>query len=85
MQERTITGEIYFEGNVRKGYSLDIIELHPSGIVKIGTWNDISNLTILRVSQTSSGVDNRDNSLVNKTFIVLLNVPVNYNISATSI
>ncbi|CAD6992161.1 glutamate receptor ionotropic, kainate 2 isoform X2 [Ceratitis capitata] len=75
MQERTITGEIYFEGNVRKGYSLDIIELHPSGIVKIGTWNDISNLTILRVSQTSSGVDNRDNSLVNKTFIVLLNVP----------
>ncbi|XP_067619820.1 glutamate receptor ionotropic, kainate 2-like isoform X2 [Eurosta solidaginis] len=75
LQERTITGQIYFEGNIRKGYSLDIIELHPSGILKIGTWDEVSNLTIQRVAQTNSVAQNIDNSLANKTFIVLLNVP----------
>ncbi|XP_036341414.1 glutamate receptor ionotropic, kainate 2 [Rhagoletis pomonella] len=75
LKERTITGKIYFEGNIRKGYALDVIELHPSGILKIGTWDEISNLTIQRVPQTNSVIDNVDNSLANKTFIVLLNVP----------
>ncbi|XP_017471392.1 PREDICTED: glutamate receptor ionotropic, kainate 2 [Rhagoletis zephyria] len=75
LKERTITGKIYFEGNIRKGYALDVIELHPSGILKIGTWDEISNLTIQRVPQTNSVVENVDNSLANKTFIVLLNVP----------
>ncbi|XP_054091991.1 glutamate receptor ionotropic, kainate 2 isoform X3 [Zeugodacus cucurbitae] len=75
LAKRTLTGPIYFDGNVRKGYALDIIELHPSGIMKIGTWNDYSNLTIQRVAQTNSVIDNVDNSLVNQTFTILLNVP----------
>ncbi|XP_018784602.1 PREDICTED: glutamate receptor ionotropic, kainate 2 isoform X2 [Bactrocera latifrons] len=75
LQKRTLTGPIYFDGNVRKGFTLDIIELQPSGIIKIGTWDDISNLTMQRVAQTNSVIDNVDNSLANKTFVVLLNVP----------
>ncbi|XP_053947504.1 glutamate receptor ionotropic, kainate 2 isoform X2 [Anastrepha ludens] len=75
LQERTLTGPIYFEGNIRKGYTLDVIELQPSGILKIGTWDENSNLTMKRVAQTNSIVDNVDNSLANKTFTVLLNVP----------
>lgn len=78
IQERTITGPIYFDGNIRKGYMLDIVELQTSGLVKIGTWEERSNLTIQRPPQLELWSEVDANSLVNKTFRVLISVPVGY-------
>ncbi|XP_018784659.1 PREDICTED: glutamate receptor ionotropic, kainate 2 isoform X2 [Bactrocera latifrons] len=75
MQEKTITGPIYFDGNIRKGYSLDIVELQTSGLVKIGTWDERNNLTIQRPPQSELWSEVDANSLVNKTFRVLISVP----------
>lgn len=76
LKENLLTGPIYFEGNVRKGYHLDVIELQPSGIVKVGTWDEQRNYTAQRLAPTTAQFDNIDNSLANKTFIILLSVPV---------
>lgn len=76
IHKRTLTGQIYFEGNVRKGYTFDVIELQPSGVVKVGTWNELSNYTSQRLKPTSAIFENFDNTLVNRTFIILLSVPV---------
>ncbi|XP_039970454.1 glutamate receptor ionotropic, kainate 2 isoform X5 [Bactrocera neohumeralis] len=75
MQEKTITGPIYFDGNIRKGYILDIVELQTSGLVKIGTWDERNNLTIQRPPQLELWSEVDANSLVNKTFRVLISVP----------
>ncbi|KAH8381769.1 hypothetical protein KR009_000049 [Drosophila setifemur] len=75
LTERVLTGPIYFEGNVRKGYLLDVIELQPSGIVKVGTWDERRNYRHQRLAPTTAQFDNIDNSLSNKTFTVLLSVP----------
>lgn len=61
---------------MRKGYTLDVIELQPSGIVKVGTWDESNGFEAQRLAPTNSVFDNIDNSLANKTFIVLLSVPV---------
>lgn len=76
LKDRLLTGPIYFEGNVRKGYHLDVIELQPSGIVKVGTWDEYRNYSAERLAPTNSQFDPIENSLANKTFIVLLSVPV---------
>lgn len=61
---------------MRKGYHLDVIELQPSGIVKVGTWSEERDYRPERLAPTNSQFDNIDNSLANKTFIILLSVPV---------
>lgn len=76
LKDRLLTGPIYFEGNVRKGYHLDVVELQPSGIVKVGTWDEQRDYRAERLAPTNSQFDAIDNSLANKTFIVLLSVPV---------
>ncbi|XP_053947507.1 glutamate receptor ionotropic, kainate 2-like [Anastrepha ludens] len=75
IRENTITGPIYFEGNIRKGYILDVVELQPTGIVKIGTWDERNNLTLLRPPPIDLSSEGDANSLVNKTFRVLISVP----------
>ncbi|XP_043065157.1 uncharacterized protein LOC108093341 [Drosophila ficusphila] len=75
LRENLLTGPIYFEGNVRKGYHLDVIELQPSGIVKVGTWDEEREYRPQRLAPTTAQFDSVDNSLANKTFIVLLSVP----------
>ncbi|XP_037930039.1 glutamate receptor ionotropic, kainate 2-like, partial [Teleopsis dalmanni] len=74
ISDKTITGRIYFEGNIRKGYTFDVIELQQSGIVKIGTWNEYTNLTIERPPLKNLVSQTIDDSLVNKTFVVLISV-----------
>lgn len=76
LTDRLLTGPIYFEGNVRKGYHLDVIELQPSGIVKVGTWDEDRQYRPQRLAPTTAQFDSVDNSLANKTFIILLSVPV---------
>lgn len=76
--ENTLTGRIFFEGNVRKGFTFDIIELQPSGIVQVGTWDENNNYTSQRLAPTNAVFENMDNTLANKTFIVLLSVPVSF-------
>lgn len=75
LKERLLTGPIYFEGNVRKGYHLDVIRLQPSGIIKVGTWDEERNFTQERLAPSNSQYDSIDISLANTTFIVLLSVP----------
>ncbi|XP_017844827.1 glutamate receptor ionotropic, kainate 2 [Drosophila busckii] len=75
LRQRLLTGPIYFEGNVRKGYHLDVIELQPSGIVKVGTWDEEREYRAERLASTNSQFDSISNSLANQTFIVLLSVP----------
>lgn len=74
--EKTITGRIYFQGNVRKGFSFDVIELQPKGLVKVGTWEEGKKFEFQRPPQITQIVDSEENSLVNKTFKVLISVPV---------
>lgn len=76
MDANTITGEIYFDGNVRKGFTFDVVELQPSGVVKVGTWNEDDGYSSQRLAPTTALYDSNDNSLANKTFLILLSVPV---------
>ncbi|XP_034489043.1 glutamate receptor ionotropic, kainate 2, partial [Drosophila innubila] len=73
--EKTITGRIYFQGNVRKGFSFDVIELQPKGLVKVGTWEEGKKFEFQRPPQITQIIDSEENSLVNKTFKVLISVP----------
>ncbi|KAH8409835.1 hypothetical protein KR222_009321, partial [Zaprionus bogoriensis] len=75
LKDRLLTGPIYFDGNVRKGYHLDVIELQPSGIVKVGTLDEQRGFRPERLAPTNSQFDNFDNSLSNQTFTILLSVP----------
>ncbi|XP_011185912.1 glutamate receptor ionotropic, kainate 2 isoform X1 [Zeugodacus cucurbitae] len=75
IEEKTITGPVYFDGNIRKGYTLDIVELQTTGLVKIGTWDERNNLTIQRPPQSKLWSEVDANSLVNQTFRVLISVP----------
>ncbi|XP_036341412.1 glutamate receptor ionotropic, kainate 2-like [Rhagoletis pomonella] len=75
IRENTITGQIYFEGNIRKGYILDVVELQSSGLVKIGTWDERNNFTLQRPPQIELPSEGDADSLVNQTFRVLISVP----------
>lgn len=77
--KHTLSGQIFFEGTVRKGFTLDVIELQSSGLVKVGTWEDNKNFTFQRPPQQKIILDTDDNSMVNKTFRVLIAVPVSSN------
>ncbi|XP_017001091.1 glutamate receptor ionotropic, kainate 2 [Drosophila takahashii] len=74
IKEKTITGRIFFEGNVRKGFAFDVIELQTSGLVKIGTWEEGKDFEFERPPQVVNFNDIDDSSLVNKTFKVLISV-----------
>lgn len=79
--DKTITGRIFFEGNVRKGYTFDVVELQPSGLIKVGTWEQGKEFEFNRPPVIPILSDNEENSLVNKTFKVLISVPVNWIIT----
>ncbi|EDW96161.1 uncharacterized protein Dyak_GE25051 [Drosophila yakuba] len=74
IKEKTITGRIYFEGNKRKGFTFDVIELQTSGLVKVGTWEEGMDFEFQRPPQAVNFNDIDDGSLVNKTFVVLISV-----------
>ncbi|XP_037952782.1 glutamate receptor ionotropic, kainate 2-like [Teleopsis dalmanni] len=74
IQNKTLTGRIFFDGYVRKGYTFDVIELQPSGIVKVGSWNQNDGFSAQRLAPTKSQFDNVDNLLADKTFTILLSV-----------
>ncbi|XP_016977534.1 glutamate receptor ionotropic, kainate 2 [Drosophila rhopaloa] len=74
IKEKTITGRIYFEGNVRKGFTFDVIELQSSGLVKIGTWEEGKDFEFQRPPEVINFNDINDGSLVNKTFTVLISI-----------
>lgn len=79
IKEKTITGRIYFEGNVRKGFTFDVIELQTSGLVKVGTWEDGKDFEFQRPPQVINLMNDIDaGSLVNKTFKVLISVAVGF-------
>lgn len=58
---------------------MDVIELQSSGLIKVGTWEDNKNFTFQRPPQVKVILDTDDNSMVNKTFRVLIAVPVILN------
>uniref|UniRef100_A0A1A9VGY6 Ionotropic glutamate receptor C-terminal domain-containing protein n=1 Tax=Glossina austeni TaxID=7395 RepID=A0A1A9VGY6_GLOAU len=75
LDRNTITGQIYFEGSIRKGSQFEIIELQPTGLIKVGTWQEHKNFTFNRPMQMKPTADNADNSMINKTLRVLIAVP----------
>lgn len=65
-----LTGEVKFDNRgYRTNFVVDVVELTPAGIAKIGTWNSTEGLSITRIVEATSAVDT--GSLKNKTFIVL--------------
>lgn len=77
LSKDTLTGLIAFDSNIRKGYTFDVVELQPSGIVQVGTWDEVNNFTSQRVAKTNTIYENV--SLANKTFKILLSIPVSNN------
>ena len=66
---RGLTGQIGFDQwGIRNNFVLDIVELHKSGLEKVGSWHDSHGLVFSRQSSSSS-VDPRE-SIENKTIIV---------------
>ena len=64
-----LTGHIAFDQwGIRNNFVLDIVELHKSGLEKVGTWHDSHGLAFSRQFLLSS-VDARD-TIENKTIIV---------------
>jgi hypothetical protein len=67
-----LTGLVQFDNEgLRTNIALDIMELSYNGLHRIGTWNSTENdgLRITRLLPPPSGQENE--SLQNKTFIVL--------------
>lgn len=85
LDRNTITGHIYFEGSVRKGSQFEIIELQPTGLIKVGTWQEHKNFTFKRPMLMKPIADNTDNSMINKTLRVLIAVPVSCTNFASNI
>lgn len=61
---------------MRKAFSFDVIELQTVGLVKVGTWEEGKKFEFQRPQQKSQLIDIEEDSLVNKTFRVLISVPV---------
>ncbi|XP_055684020.1 glutamate receptor ionotropic, kainate 2-like [Lutzomyia longipalpis] len=68
---RGISNDIRFDNKgLRTDFLLDVIELDSSGLHKVGVWNSTEGLNLTRHYQIAT-VENDENSLRNKTFIVL--------------
>lgn len=53
-----------------------MIELQPVGLVKVGTWEEGKEFEFKRPPPITNLNENEENTLVNKTFKVLISVPV---------
>ncbi|XP_055710642.1 glutamate receptor ionotropic, kainate 2-like isoform X2 [Phlebotomus papatasi] len=68
---RGLSYDIHFDNKgLRTDFLLDVIELGPAGLQKVGTWNSTEGLNLTRHYQILTA-DSDENSLRNKTFIVL--------------
>lgn len=64
-----LTGEIKFDNEgLRNLFTLDVVELHSSGLEKVGTWHQETGLNITRMAVPSSS---DEGTLSNRTFIVI--------------
>lgn len=65
-----MTGEVRFDNEgLRRQFSLDIIELTPSGLMIVGQYNASDGLHMARPQDLTASID--DGSLRNKTFVVI--------------
>lgn len=68
---RGLTGLIQFDPMARRSdFTLDIYELTENGVVDVAKWNTSHGLYINRTIPEI--VESEDNSLANKTFIVMI-------------
>ncbi|KAK5650421.1 hypothetical protein RI129_001450 [Pyrocoelia pectoralis] len=84
-----LTGDIKFdiETGVRKDFTLDIIELTPGGLIKIGTWNSALGVNSAHIQRKEIYGFADTNPMRNKLFTVLTTLTEPYgmlkNVSAT--
>lgn len=65
-----MTGEVRFDNEgLRRQFSLDIVELTPSGLVTVGQYNASDGLHMARPQDPIASID--DASMRNKTFVVI--------------
>ncbi|XP_059617774.1 uncharacterized protein LOC132262512 [Phlebotomus argentipes] len=68
---RGLSRDIHFDNKgLRSDFLLDVVELGPAGLHKIGMWNSTEGLNLTRHYQILTA-DSDENPLRNKTFIVL--------------
>ena len=64
-----LTGHIAFDQwGIRNDFSLDIVELSKTGLVKIGSWHDGYGLRFDRLASQST--TDADDTIENKTIVV---------------
>ncbi|KAK4883093.1 hypothetical protein RN001_006412 [Aquatica leii] len=84
-----LTGNIKFdiETGIRKNFQLDIVELTPGGLIKIGTWNSMYGVESAQIRGREIFGFTVDNPMKNKMFKVLTTMTEPYgmlkNVSAT--
>lgn len=70
-----LTGEVRFDNEgLRTQFTLDIVELSPSGLITVGQWNSTAGLNMSRTYENTVEFD--DNSLRNKTFRVITSLVI---------
>ena len=68
-----LSGFVKFDAlGARTDFSLDIMELHMTGMEPIGQWRLIDGLVMTRESKVSNNIVNSANVMANKTFVVTL-------------
>nr|QUP79589.1 ionotropic receptor 3 [Monochamus saltuarius] len=73
-----LTGLVKFDEGFRKDFIVDILELAPGGLLKVGDWNSTSRSINIQRPYKASLVDNTENSLFNRTFTVLITISPPY-------
>ncbi|KAG5874608.1 hypothetical protein JTB14_018818 [Gonioctena quinquepunctata] len=71
-----ITGLVKFDvEGFRRDFKLDVLELFPDGLLKIGEWNSsVRNLNLYRPVRMQYGQNDLGDNLFNRTFIVLISI-----------
>lgn len=65
-----LTGEVRFDNEgLRKQFTVDIVELTPSGLITVGQWNATDGLHMSRPAEPPASEE--EGSLRNKTFVVI--------------
>lgn len=69
-----LTGLVKFNEGFRKDFVVDILELAPGGLVKIGDWNSTTRNINFKRPYKASLSEEKENSLFNRTFTVLISI-----------
>lgn len=69
-----LTGLVKFSEGFRKDFLVDILELAPGGLIKVGDWNSSTRSFKFKRPYKNQVSEDKEKSLFNRTFTVLISI-----------